>query len=87
MYIIYTYIRRPLLSVERVRARCFSLALQQVAGASRATVNASTGETPNKIMLWRQTMQPIDLLMNCRSEVANPEDESTIVKSLTEHLA
>ena len=36
--------------------------LPQIAGAIRSTVNRSTGFTPNRLMLGRETNQPADLL-------------------------
>ena len=50
--------------------------LQQIAGAIRSTVNDSTGETPNRMMLGRETLQPIDLLIPTKmtSEDTEPSD-------------
>jgi hypothetical protein len=40
----------------------WDLYLPQIAGAIRATINRSTGYTPNKMMLGRETTKPVDLI-------------------------
>ena len=50
--------------------------LFQIAGAIRSTVNRSTGFTPNKLMLGRETNQPADLIFPLPSaESSGSKDE------------
>ncbi len=61
--------------------------LQQIASAIRSTVSDSTGETPNRMMLGRETLQPIDLMIPTRhSEVdVDPADYvSRLEKEMSE---
>ena len=39
-------------------------------GAIRATVNRSTGFTPNRMMLGREVMMPLDLMLGSDGEEA-----------------
>ncbi|VDI62765.1 Hypothetical predicted protein [Mytilus galloprovincialis] len=42
--------------------------IAQLGGAMRSSVNRSTGYTPNKLMLGRETNQPADLMFGSQSE-------------------
>ena len=43
------------------------------AGAIRATVNRSTGFTPDRMMLGREVMMPLDLMLGSDGEEARKE--------------
>ena len=59
--------------------------LFQIAGAIRSTVNRSTGFTPNKMMLGRETTQPADLVFPLPSSVKSGSSEE-YVQNLTQTL-
>ncbi|VDI17251.1 Hypothetical predicted protein [Mytilus galloprovincialis] len=53
--------------------------LAQLAGALRASVNRSTGYTPNKLMLGRETNQPADLMFGKTDEPQYTGTEEYII--------
>ena len=59
--------------------------LFQIAGSIRSTVNRSTGFTPNKLMLGRETNQPADLIFPLPSSVTSGSPDE-YVTNLTKTL-
>ena len=57
--------------------RNWDLHIPQLCGAMRSTVNRSTGFTPNKLMLGREVLKPVDLVFGIGEsnfEASSPED-------------
>ena len=54
--------------------------LFQIAGAIRSTVNRSTGFTPNKLMLGRETNQPADLIFPLPSSATSGSKDEYVSK-------
>jgi len=57
-----------------------------VAMAMRATVNRSTGFTPNLMMLGREVTLPVDLLANIPTDDDEDRDEAEYVQQLRQYL-
>ena len=60
--------------------------LPQLAGAIRATVNRSTGFTPNKMMLGREVNKPADIVFGVAEANSLERSESEHVQHLTQVL-
>ena len=72
-------IRSILASTVKAHQSTWDIKLQMIAGAIRCTVNRNTGYTPNKIMLGREVVQPLELMCGVPNE---PQAVSDFVKQL-----
>jgi hypothetical protein len=66
--------------------RNWDLYLPQLSGAIRATRNRSTGFTPNKLMLGREVLKPVDLVFGVPIENREHSSIHSYVKELEENI-
>ena len=60
--------------------------LQQISGAIRATIHRQTGFTPNRMMLGREVLQPIDILLGTSRIHSLDENIQQYVQNLQSNL-
>ena len=60
--------------------------LQLIAGAIRATINRSTGFTPNRMMLGREVMEPVDLMLGLKDQSLRKDSPVEYVQRLEQRL-